>query len=75
MELRTEMKRRFEEVKNEFIMGAGMIFLFLAGVLYVYPDIRHFYFDLPIGQIILALDMLLLVAEFVYITYLRAQEL
>ena len=75
MEMRTEMKRRFEDVKNQFIMGATMIFIFLFGVLAIYPDVRHFYLDLVIGQILLALDALLMVIEFVYITYLRAQEL
>lgn len=75
MEMRTEMKRRFEDVKNQFIMGALLIFVFLFGVLAIYPDVRHFYLDLVIGQIILALDALLMVIEFVYITYLRAQEL
>ena len=75
MEMRTEMKRRFEEVKNQFIMGSTLIFVFLFGVLAIYPDVRHFYLDLAIGQIILAVDALLMVIEFVYITYLRAQEL
>ena len=75
MEMRVEMKRRFEEVKSQFIMGATMIFAFLGGILYIYPDVAHFYFDIALGQIILAVDMLILVIEFVYITYLRAQEL
>lgn len=75
MEMRTEMKRRFEEVVNQFIIGSAMILVFLFGVIAIYPDVRYFYFKLPIGQIILALDALLLVIEFVYITYLRAQEL
>ena len=38
-------------------------------------DVRKFYFTNPIGQIIIALDMLLLIIEFVFITYLRAKEL
>lgn len=75
MEMRTEMKRRFEEVKNEFIIGATMIFLFLFGVIAIYKDIAHFYFKTAFGPIILAIDALILMAEFVYITYLRAQEL
>ena len=75
MELRTEMKRKFEEVTVDFVMGASMIFLFLGGVLALYPDVRWFYLNTPIGQIIIALDILLLITEFVYITYLRAQEL
>ena len=73
-EMRIEMKRRFEEVKTEFILGAAMIFVFLGGVLAIFEDVRAFYFNTLIGQIIISLDLLLLIAEFVYITYLRAQE-
>jgi hypothetical protein len=75
MELRTEMKRKFEEVKWDFIVGAGMIFAFLCGVLIIYPTVRDFYFKTAIGQLIIAVDALLLIIEFVYITYLRAKEL
>ena len=75
MEMRTEMKRRFEEVKNEFIIGAGMIILFLAGIIVIYQDIAYFYFKTWIGNLLFAIDALILMAEFVYITYLRAQEL
>lgn len=75
MEMRTEMKRKFEEVKTDFIMGAGMIFAFLAGVLFIFPEVRKFYFTTMLGQLILAIDLLLLIIEFVFITYLRAKEL
>lgn len=75
MEMRTEMKRKFEEVKTQFIIGGTMIFVFLGGVMALYKDVGNFYLKTPIGQIILALDMLMLVLEFVYITYLRAKEL
>lgn len=75
MEMRTEMKRKFEEVTTQFIIGAVMIFAFLGGILAIYSTIAHFYFKTPIGQIILALDALILIGEFVYITYLRANEL
>lgn len=75
MELRTEMKRRFEEVKYNFITGAGMIFAFLFGVLAIFPEVRKFYLTTGVGQILLAIDALLLIIEFVYITYLRAKEL
>ena len=75
LELRTEMKRAFEEVKSEFRIGAGMIFIFLAGVLFVFPTVRDFYFKTWVGQLIIALDILLLIMEYVYLTYLRAQEL
>lgn len=75
MEMRTEMKRKFEEVRSEFIIGAGMIFSFLAGVLVIYPTVRDFYLKTAIGNIVIALDVLLIIAEFVFITYLRAKEL
>jgi len=75
MELRTEMKRKFEEVKTQFLIGAGTIFLFIVGVMVIYPTVRDFYLKNPIGNIIIALDVLIMIGEFVYITYLRAQEL
>lgn len=75
MEMRTEMKRRFEEVKSDFLIGAGMIFSFMTGVLWVYSDVREWYFTTAVGQILIAIDILLLIMEFVFITYLRAKEL
>lgn len=75
MKMRTEMKREFEKVVADFIVGACMIFVFLGGVLAIYPDVAKFYLRTPIGQLIIALDCLLLIGEFVYITYLRAKEL
>lgn len=75
MEMRTNMKRKFEEVKTDFILGAIMIFAFLGGVLVIFPNVRDFYFFNGLGQIILAIDVLLLIIEFVFITYLRAKEL
>lgn len=74
-ELRSDMKRKFEEVVGEFVLGSLMIFAFLVGILYIYPDVRQWYFTNIIGNIILGLDFLLLIGEFVYITYLRAREL
>lgn len=75
MEMRTQMKRKFEEVKTEFNIGATMIFAFLAGVIALYPNVRQFYFTTFPGHIVLALDILLLIAEYVFLTYLRAKEL
>lgn len=75
MEMRVQMKRKFEEVKTDFIIGASGIFAFLGGVIAIFANVREFYFTTWIGQLILAIDILLLVLEFVYITYLRAQEL
>lgn len=75
MEMRTNMKRQFEEVKTQFIIGSIMIFAFLIGVIAMFPNVREFYFTTVLGQIIIAVDVLLLIIEFVYITYLRAKEL
>ena len=75
IEMRTEMKRRFEEVKTDFLIGTGMIFSFMTGVLWVYPDVRIWYFTTAAGQILIAIDILILIMEFVFITYLRAKEL
>lgn len=75
MEMRTEMKRRFEEVKTDFIVGASMIFVFMAGVLAVYPDVRNWYFTTGTGQVLIAIDILIIIMEFVFITFLRAKEL
>ena len=75
LEMRVEMKRKFEEVKSEFKIGAAMIFAFLGGVLAIFPNVREFYFTTWIGQLIIAIDVLLLILEYVFITYLRAQEL
>mgnify|MGYP001019991504 CR=1 FL=1 len=75
MEMRTEMKRKFEEVTTDFIIGASMIFLFLGAVLAIYKDVAHFYLKTPVGQVIIALDALIMIGEFVYITYLRAKEI
>lgn len=74
-ESRIEMKRRFEEVSNQFRIGAVMIFVFLAGVLWVYPDVRHWYFNTALGQFVIAIDVLLFILEYVYMTYLKAKEL
>lgn len=75
MEMRTEMKRAFEQVLTDFLIGAGMIGTFLFGVIAIFPNVRVFYFQNMIGQLILALDALLFIIEFVFITYLRAKEL
>ena len=75
LEMRTEMKRAFEEVSYQFRIGAGMIFAFLIGVLVIFPDVRNFYFTNWIGNVVLAVDVLLLIIEYVYLTYLRAKEL
>ena len=74
-ELRNEMKRRFEEVTTEFVIGALMIFIFLGGTMAVFSNVADFYLKTFPGQLILMLDFLIIVTEFVYLTYLRAKEL
>ncbi|MCL4419314.1 hypothetical protein M1146_04405 [Patescibacteria group bacterium] len=75
MKMRTEMKRQFEEVVMEFIIGASMIFLFLGGVMATFPEVANFYLNTTIGKMILAIDALIIIGEFVYITYLKAKEI
>lgn len=75
MEFRTDMKRSFEEVKTQFVTGVSMILVFLFGVIAIYDVVRNFYFKTAIGNAILAADALIIVIEFMYITYLRAKEL
>lgn len=74
-EARNDMKRKFERVSTQFIIGASMIIVFLFGVIALFPVVRNFYFNTSIGQLILIADAAILIGEFVFITYLRAQEL
>lgn len=74
METRIEMKHNFERITNDFIIGTSMIFVFLGGVIGIYSNVADFYFHTLLGQIILALDLLVVITEFVYITYLRAKD-
>ena len=75
LESRIDMKRAFEQVKFEFIIAAGMIFTFLAGVIVIFPEIRHFYFKHWLGNLIIAIDILIMIIEYVILTSLRAKEL
>ena len=52
-----------------------MIIVFLFGVIAIFPVVRNFYFNNTIGQLLLLIDGTILIGEFVFITYLRAQEL
>jgi len=71
---RIRMARAFEQVMTEFKICAGMIILFLGGVLLIYPFVRNWYLTTIAGNIVLIIDVLLFIAEFVFITYLRAQD-
>lgn len=75
LESRIDMKRAFEQVKFEFRIAAGMIFTFLAGVIVIFPEIRHFYFKHWLGNLIIAIDILIMIIEYVILTSLRAKEL
>lgn len=74
-QLRLQMKRSFEEVTTEFIIASCMILVFLVGVLVIYPFVRNLYLNTLIGQLLILADALIFTGEFVFITYLRAQEL
>ena len=73
--IRNDVKRKFEVVVHNFIISVVMVFLFIGGVMFVYDIVMEFYLNNIIGNIVLALDALLIVLEFVYITKLRATEL
>lgn len=74
-QLRIKMKRSFEEVVVEFVTASCMILVFLVGVMVVYPVVRDFYLKSTLGQLVILIDALIFIGEFVFITYLRAQEL
>lgn len=73
-ELRIDMKHQFEAVTFDFIISATMVFVFLIGAIAIYPILQRFYFRMIVGQLLLLVDFMLVVFEFVYITYLRAKE-
>lgn len=73
-QLRLSMKRSFEVVVTDFIVSATMILVFLIGVIIIYPVVRNFYFNTLPGQLLILVDILILIGEFVYITLLRAQD-
>ena len=73
-EFRIYMKRKFEDVMLDFIISNVMILFFLGGAISIYPILQKFYFKNIIGQLMLMADALIIIIEFVYITYLKAQE-
>lgn len=74
-EARNDMKHQFEELVTEFTIGSIMIIAFLVGIIVMFDILKHFYFRTIIGQFLLIIDLGLFIAEFVYITYLRAKEI
>lgn len=75
IETRIAMKRKFEEVTSQFIVGTVMILVFLCGVIALFDVVREFYFRNIIGQLLICMDILIIVGEFVFITYLRARDM
>ena len=74
MQQRIEMRKTFENVTKQFAISVLMIFVFLGGVIAIYPIIRDFYFGNFLGQMLIIIDILIVLSEFVYITYLRAKN-
>ena len=74
MQQRIEMRKTFESVTRQFAISVLMIFVFLGGVIAMYPVVRDFYFTNFFGQLLIIIDMLIVIGEFVYITYLRAKN-
>lgn len=75
MEMRRDEKRKFSKAIREFKIGASMIVLFLALLLIIYPSIRRMYFSTIIGKFIILVDIILVIAEYIYVTYLKAKEI
>lgn len=74
-ELRIEMKRKFEVITSNFVTGLLLIFTFLGGVIALFDVVANFYFKTMVGQLIIAIDGLIIIGQFVFITYLRAKDL
>lgn len=70
--IRNTMKRKFEKAMQEFALAAGGIGIFLLAGLIIFPFLREFYLHNPAGQIILLIDALLIIFQFVNVTRARA---
>lgn len=77
MKLRMMQKQEdaFKKVEFDFRISTLGIFGFLVGVLAIYGDVRHWYFSTSVGSLILVIDAVLLLAEYVYMVSLRARAL
>lgn len=75
MQQRIEMRKTFESVTRQFAISVLMIFIFLGGVIAMYPVVRDFYFNNFFGQLLIIIDLLIVIGEFVYITFLRAKNI
>lgn len=73
--IRNDIKRKFDKVQTDFIMCLTITFVFMIGSMVVYDIIAGFYLNNLFGNLLLALDALFIVVEFVIITWLRAKEL
>lgn len=71
--MRQKQEDAFKKVEFDFKISTLGIFGFLFGVLAIYPDVRGWYFSTTLGSLILLADVLLLLAEYVYMTFLRAR--
>lgn len=72
---RIKMKKAFEDIQFQFIMSVIMILVFLVGTIIIYEIVRTFYFNTGVGNIVILIDLLLIVVVFVYLTWIRAQDL
>ena len=77
MKIRMMQKQEdaFKKVEFDFKVSTAGIFGFLAGVLAIYTDVRQWYFSTSLGSLILVIDLVLLLAEYVYMVSLRARAL
>lgn len=75
LELRRQQKRNMAKVTTEYKIGASMIIIFLVGTMVIYKNVRVFYFTTGIGKIVLIIDILMFLGEYVYMTAQKAKEL
>ena len=75
MRMMQKQEDAFKKVEFDFKVSTLGIFGFLLGVLAIYADVRTWYFSTSIGSLILVFDVVLLLAEYVYMVSLRARAL
>ena len=72
---RIDLKKKTEEKVNIIKIGILMIFVFMVGTVIVYPTAYEFLFNTIVGNIVLFADFVIFILMYVWVTYIRAQEL
>ena len=74
-EEKVRVKNAIEDKILEVKICVGMIYVFLAGVLIIYPSVRHIYFNTVFGHILIGVDALLMIVIYVILTWIKAQDM